>query len=151
MTKTTTNKERIIRLSARFTPKETAEIVGTSVAYVYNVLSKHYNGLGRPGRPSLNLKNYIDAHRIGITDKKELAAYFGVSRWTINRFEGRPETRLYLERYLKFREEGVYLVDLRKELSGILEMLEMFEPKSRTTRTVRALIAQIDKYDKQDN
>lgn len=125
--------------------------MGTSTAYVYNVLSKHCKCLGRADRPVLSLENYIDAHRIGITDKKKLAAYFGVSRWTINRFEGRPETRLYLERYLKFREEGVYLEDLRKELSGILEMLEMFEPKSRTTRTVRALIAQIDKYDKQDN
>lgn len=125
--------------------------MGTSAAYVYNVLSRHYKCHSAPSRAVLNLENYMDAHRIGIKDKKELAAYFGVSRMTINRFEGRPETRLFLDRYIKFREEGTYLKDLRKELSGILEMLEMFEPKSRTTRAVSALIVQIDKYDKQDN
>lgn len=70
---------------------------------------------------------------------------------TINRFENKPEIKEYFERYMRFREDETYLKNLRKELSGILEMLEMFEPETMTTKTVKAIIAQIGKYDKKDN
>lgn len=83
--------------------------------------------------------------------KNDLAAFFGVSRMTINRFENKPELKEYFNRYMRFREDGMYLINLSRELSGILEMLELFEPGTKTTKTIKALIEQIGKYDKKDN
>lgn len=130
-----------------FTPEEIAENIGVSVYYVNRVIKAHTANL----RPLLTLQNYVAAHRQGITKKNDLAAYFGVSRWTINRFESKPEIKEYFERYMRFREDETYLKNLRKELSGILEMLEMFEPGTKTTKTVKALIDQIGKCDKKNN
>ncbi len=130
-----------------FTPEEIAENIGVSVYYVNKVIKAHTAVL----HPPLTLQNYVAAHRKGITKKNDLAAYFGVSRWTIKRFENKPEIKEYFERYMCFREDGMYLKNLRKELSGILEMLEVFEPGTKTTKTVKALIEQIGKYDKKDN
>lgn len=142
-----TAKERIIEQYGVFTPEEIAENIGVSVYYVNRVIKAHTAIL----RPPLTLQNYVTAHRLGLTKKNDLAAYFGVSRMTINRFENKPEIKEYFERYMRFREDGMYLKNLSHELSGILEMLEMFEPGSKTVRTVKAIIDQIGKYDKKDN
>ncbi len=142
-----TVKESIIEQHGMFTPEEIAENIGVSVYYVNRVIKAHTANL----RPSLTLQNYASAHRQGITRKCDLARYFGVTRMTINRFENKPEIKEYFERYMSFREDGMYLKNLSRELSGILEMLELFEPDSRTTRTIKALIDQIRKYDKKDN
>lgn len=130
-----------------FTPEEIAENIGVSVYYVNRVIKAHTANL----RPSLTLQNYVSAHRQGITKKNDLALYFGVSRMTLNRFENKPEIKEYFERYMQFREDGMYLKNLSQELSGILEILELFEPKSRTAKTVKAIIGQLKKYDKKDN
>lgn len=142
-----TAKERIIEQYGTFTPEEIAENIGVSVYYVNRVIKAHTADL----RPPLTLQSYAAAHRQGIIRKCDLAAYFGVSRWTINRFENKPEIKEYFERYVRFREDGIYLMNLIKELSDVLEMLEMFEPESRTLRTIKALIDQLKKYDKKDN
>lgn len=142
-----TAKERIIEQYRVFTPEEIAENIGVSVYYVNRVIKAHTANLRLP----LTLKNYVAAHHQGITKKNDLAVYFGVSRWTINRFESKPEIKEYFERYMRFREDGMYLKNLRKELSGILEMLELFEPGTKTTKTVKDLIDRIGKYDKKDN
>lgn len=142
-----TAKERIIEQYGIFSPEEIADNIGVSVYYVNRVIKAHTANL----RPSLTLKNYVAAHHQGITKKNDLAVYFGVSRWTINRFESKPEIKEYFERYMRFREDGMYLKNLRKELSGILEMLELFEPGTKTTKTVKDLIDRIGKYDKKDN
>lgn len=130
-----------------FTPEEIAENIGVSVYYVNKVIKAHTANL----RPPLTLQNYVAAHRQGITRKCDLVRYFGVSRWTINRFENKSEIKEYFTRYIHFREEGMYLKNLSWELSGILEMLEIFEPETKTTKTIKALIDQIEKYDKKDN
>lgn len=142
-----TAKERIIEQYGVFTPKEIAENIGVSVCYVNQVIKAHTAVL----HPPLTLQNYVAAHRKGITKKNDLAAYFGTSRWTINRFEKKPEIKKCFARYMRFREDGMYLMNLSRELSGILEMLELFEPGTKTTKTVKALIDQIKKYDKKDN
>ncbi len=148
MPKTPTAKERIIELSRTFTPVEIAEIIGTSISYVNKVLR---NADTSENKPLLTLQNYVAAHCKGITKKNDLAAFFGVSRMTINRFENKPELKEYFNRYMRFREDGMYLINLSRELSGILEMLELFEPGTKTTKTIKALIEQIGKYDKKDN
>lgn len=142
-----TAKERIIEQYGTFTPKEIAENIGVSVYYVNRVIKALTANL----RPPLTLQNYVAAHRQGITKKNDLAAYFGVSRMTINRFENKPEIKECFERYMRFREDGTYLKNLSHELSGILEMLEMFEPGTKVTKTVKDLIDRIGKYDKKDN
>lgn len=142
-----TAKERIIEQYGTFTPEEIAENIGVSVYYVNRLIKAHTANL----RPLLTLHNYVTAHRQGITKKNDLAAYFGVTRMTINRFENKSEIKGYFERYMRFREDGMYLKNLSKELSDILEMLELFEPGTRTTKTVKAIIGQIKKYDKKDN
>ena len=142
-----TAKERIIEQYGVFTPEEIAENIGVSVYYVNRVIKAHTTNL----RPPLTLQNYVAAHSQGITKKNDLAAYFGVTRMTINRFENKPEIKEYFERYMRFREDGMYLKNLSQELSGILEMLELFEPKSRTAKAVKAILDQIRQYDKKDN
>ncbi len=142
-----TAKERIIEQYRVFTPEEIAENIGVSVYYVNRVIKAHTANLRLP----LTLKNYVAAHHQGITKKNDLAVYFGVSRWTINRFESKPEIKEYFERYMRFREDGMYLKNLSQELCGILEMLELFEPKSRTAKAVKAILDQIRQYDKKDN
>lgn len=142
-----TDKERIIEQYGTFTPKEIADNIGANVYYVNKVIKAHKANL----RPSLTLQNYVAAHRQGITRKCDLARYFGVARMTINRFENKPEIKEYFEKYMRFRADGMYLKNLSKELSGILEMLELFEPGTKTTKTVKALIDQLKKYDKKDN
>lgn len=117
------------------------------IYYVNRVIKANTANL----RPPLTLQNYVAAHRQGITKKIDLAAYFGVTRMTINRFENKPEIKEYFERYMRFREDGMYMKNLSHELSGILEMLEIFEPGTRTTKTVKALIDQLKKYNKKDN
>ncbi len=141
-----TAKEQIIELSGTFSPKEIAKIIGVSIYYVNKIIKANTANL----RPPLTLQNYVAAHRQGITKKYDLAAYFGVSRWTINRFENKPEIKEYFERYIRFREDGMYLKNLSQELSGILEMLKIFEPGTKTTKTIKALIDQIGKCDKKD-
>lgn len=142
-----TAKELIIKQYGIFSPKEISENIGVSVYYVNRVIKAHKANL----RPPLTLQSYVAAHRQGITRKCDLAAYFGVSRWTINRFENKPEIKEYFEQYMRFRADGMYLKNLSKELSGILEMLELFEPGTKTTKTVKALIDQIGKCAKKDN
>lgn len=142
-----TAKERIIDLYGTFSPNEIAEIVGVSVYYVNKVIKAHTVVL----HPPLTLQNYVAAHHQGITRKCDLARYFGVTRMTINRFENKSEIKEYFARYMRFRKNGMYLMNLSLELSGILEMLEIFEPETKTTKTVKALIDQIKKYDKKNN
>lgn len=60
-----TNKERIIKLSNSLPPNEVAEICPKT----------------------LTIQAYLEAIQMGITNKEELAEFFGVSRMTINRFE----------------------------------------------------------------
>lgn len=142
-----TKKERIIYFSGFLPPKEVAKEVGVSVSYVNRVMKAYTANL----TPSLTLQNYVAAHRQGITRKCDLARYFGVTRMTINRFENKSEIKEYFARYMRFREDGMYLSNLSRELSGILEMLEIFEPDTKTTKTIKALIGQIGKCDKKDN
>lgn len=141
-----TAKERIINLCGTSSPEEIAEIIGVSVYYVNRVIKAHSANL----RPPLTLQNYVEAHHQGITRKNDLAAYFGVSRMTINRFENKPEIKEYFAKYMHFRK-GMYLANLQEELTEILEMLEIFEPESSTTRTIKTFINQIKKYDKKTN
>lgn len=131
-----------------FSTVDIAKNIGTSVQYVNKVLR---NAATSENKPPLTLQNYVAAHRKGITKKNDLAAYFGVSRWTINRFENKTEIKEYFEKYMRFREDGMYLKNLRKELSGILEILELFEPGTKTTKTVKAIIDQLKKCDKKNN
>lgn len=146
MSKEPTKKERIIDLCDIFPPEKIAKIIDGDIYYVNKVIKDHKANL----KPSLTLQNYAAAHRQGITKKNDLAAYFGVSRMTINRFENKPEIKSYFEKYIKFRK-GVYLENLALELSGIMEMLEIFEPKTKTTKNIKALIDLIKKFDKKAN
>ena len=107
MPKTPTAKERIIELFRTFTPVEIAEIIGTSISYVNKVLR---NATTSENKPLLTLENYVKAHCKGITKKNDLAAFFGVSRMTINRFENRPEIKHHFARYMELRNNG-YCID----------------------------------------
>lgn len=75
-----TNKERIIKLSKSLPPNEVAEICNVSAGYVYRVLRELCP-------KTLTIQAYLEAIQMGITNKEELAEFFGVSRMTINRFE----------------------------------------------------------------
>ena len=90
-----TDKERIIEQYGIFTPEEIAENIGVSVYYVNKVIKAHTANL----RPSLTLQNYVAAHRKGITKKNDLAAYFGVTRDAIYKFEHKPQIKSILEKY----------------------------------------------------
>jgi hypothetical protein len=77
-------------MSGTFTPAEIAETIGTSVQYVNKVLK---NATTSENKPRLTLQSYAAAHRRGITKKNDLAAFFGVSRMTINRFENKCKAK----------------------------------------------------------
>lgn len=77
-----TNKERIIELSKHLNPNEVAEICSVSAGYVYRVLRAHHP-------KTLTLTNYLNVLQRGINNKKDLAAFFGVNRRTLLRFEQR--------------------------------------------------------------
>lgn len=131
-----TAKERIIEQYGVFTPEEIAENIGVSVYYVNRVIKAHTANL----RPSLTLQNYVAAHRI--TKKNDLAAYFGVTRDAIYKFEHKPQIKSMLERY-----KNIVGIDpikrLEHEMSEILSVLIECEPNSKTTSTIKQLLKAI--------
>ena len=133
-----TAKERIIEQYRVFTPEEIAENIGVSVYYVNRVIKAHTANL----RPSLTLQNYVAAHRKGITKKNDLAAYFGVTRDAIYKFEHKPQIKSMLERY-----KNIVGIDpikrLEHEMSEILSVLIECEPNSKTTSTIKQLLKAI--------
>lgn len=142
MPKTATKKERIIELSDTFSPKEIANIVGTSVSYVNKIVKCFVSS---SDTPSLTLKSYIDAHCKGITKKKDLAAFFGVSRMAIYRFENRPEIKFHFEQYMKLRRCGYHLYEIKKSISDIFETISIFEPDSRQTMCFKQIMTILEK------
>lgn len=133
-----TAKERIIEQYGVFTPEEIAENIGVSVYYVNRVIKAHTANL----RPPLTLQNYVAAHRKGITKKNDLAAYFGVTRDAIYKFEHKPQIKSMLERY-----KNIVGIDpikrLEHEMSEILSVLIECEPNSKTTSTIKQLLKTI--------
>ncbi len=148
MPKNPTVKERIISLSDNFSPAEIAVMIGTSVQYVYKVLK---NAPTSANKPPLTLQNYVMAHRKGITKKNDLAAFFGVSRMTINRFENRPEIKQHFARYMELLNNGYDFRDLLRLSNSILETILPFERGSVVVSTLTQVIALLSKCDKKDN
>lgn len=139
-----TVKESIIEQHGIFTPAEIAENIGVSVYYVNRVIKAHTANL----RPSLTLQNYVAAHRQGITKKNDLAAYFGVTRDAIYKFEHKPEIKSILEKY-----KNIVGIDpikrLEKEMDEILSVLIECDPNSKTALTIKKLLKVISA--KRDN
>jgi len=148
MPKTPTVKERIISLSKNFSPAEIAEIIGTSVQHVNKTIQK---AITSKSKPLLTLANYVAAHRMGIKCKNDLAAFFGVSRMTINRFENRPEIQRHFARYTELRNNKYDLKETLQHLTSIYETLAIFEPESKTAKRINQAIALLSKCDKKDN
>ncbi len=148
MSKTPTVKERIIELSRTYSPDEIAEFIGTSIQYVNKVLR---NAATSENNPLLTLQNYIMAHCKGITKKNDLAAFFGVSRMTINRFENRPEIKHHFARYMELRNNGYCIDQITHHLTQILETLSLFEPNSGITNNLKQAVAILIKCDKLTN
>ena len=148
MAKMLTTKERIIELSRMLSPVEIAVTIGISVQYVYKVLR---NAATSENKPLLTLENYVVAHYKGITKKNDLAAFFGVSRMTINRFENRPEIKQHFSRYMELQNNGYELNKLLQHSTAILETIIPFEPGSEVAATLRQIINLLSKCDKKDN
>lgn len=144
MSKEPTVKERIINLSGTFSSAEIAETIGTSVQYVNKVLR---NVDTSENSPLLTLENYVVAHRKGITKKNDLAAFFGVNRRTINRFENRPEIKQHFARYMELRNNGYYIDEVTHHLTEILETLSLFEPNTDITNNLKQAVAILTKCD----
>ncbi|MDO4334947.1 MAG: hypothetical protein Q4C37_03845 [Bacteroidales bacterium] len=150
-----TKKERIIHLSEFLNVYEVAQSVDTTVPYVKKVLSETKR-TAKPIEPgnflSLTIENYVTAYyRMGITRKKDLAAFFGVSRMTINRFENRPEIKQYFMCYMELRSNGYDIEDVLQRLTSIHETLAIFEPKSDRTQRVSQAIELLTAVPKKDN
>lgn len=143
-----TTKERIIELSRTFSPGEIAEFIGTSIQYVNKVLR---SATTSKNKPLLTLQNYVMAHCKGITKKNDLAAFFGVSRMTINRFENRPEIKHHFARYMELRNNGYCIDQITHHLIQILETLSLFEPNSDITNNLKQAVAILTKCDKLTN
>lgn len=148
MPKELTVKDRIIDLSRTFKPAEIADIIGTSVQYVNKILR---NASTSENKPLLTLKNYVMAHRKGITKKHDLAAFFGVSRMTINRFENCPEIKHHFTRYMELRNNGYYIDEVTHHLTEIIETLSLFEPNTDITHNLKQAVAILTKCDKLTN
>lgn len=82
------------------------------------------------------------AHRKGITKKNDLAAYFGVTRDAIYKFEHKPQIKSILEKY-----KNIVGVDpikrLENEMSEILSVLIECEPNNKTRSTIKQLLKAI--------
>lgn len=148
MSKEPTVRERIISLSGTISPAEIAETIGTSVQYVNKVLR---NAATSENKPLLTLENYVTAHRKGITKKNDLAAFFCVSRMTINRFENRPEIKQHFTRYTELQNSGYELNKLLLHSTEILETIIPFEPGSVVASTLQQVITLLSKCDKKTN
>lgn len=148
MRKELTVKERIIELSRTLSPAEIAETISTSIQYVNKVLR---NARTSENKPPLTLQNYVAANSKGITKKNDLAAFFGVNRRTILRFENRPEIKQYFARYKELRNNGYELNKLLQHSTAIFETILPFEPESTVASTLRQVIAILSKYDKKTN
>lgn len=148
MPKELTAKERIIELSRTLSPAEIAETIGTSIQYVNKVLR---NAPTSDNKPLLTLENYVAAQRKGITKKNDLAAFFGVNRRTILRFENRPEIKQHFARYIELQNSGYELNKLLQQSTAILETITIFESDSTVTSTLRQVITLLSKCDKKTN
>lgn len=149
-----TAKERIIDLSTWFNTSDVAEIVGTTVAYVKKVLSENKHAaksIERVNPPALTIKNYVAAHRMGITRKNDLAAFFGVNRKTINRFENSRGTQQHLAHYMELHVNGYDLNEVLQRLTSIHETLVIFEPESDITQKVTQAIELLTAVPKKGN
>lgn len=91
------------------------------------------------------------AHRKGITKKNDLAAFFGVNRRTINRFENRPEIKHHIIRYMELRNNGYYIDEVTHHLTEIIETLSLFEPNTDITHNLKQAVAILTKCDKLTN
>lgn len=148
MPKELTVKERIIELSRTLSPAEIAETIGTSIQYVNKVLR---NVPTSKNKPFLTLENYVAAQRKGITKKSDLAAFFGVNRRTILRFENRPEIKQHFARYIELQNCGYELNKLLQQSTAILETITIFESDSTVASTLRQVITLLSKCDKKTN
>lgn len=148
MPKELTVKERVIELSRTLSPAEIAETIGTSIQYVNKVLR---NAPTSENKPLLTLENYVAAQRKGVTKKNDLAAFFGVNRRTILRFENRPEIKQHLARYIELQNCGYELNKLLQQSTAILETITIFESDSTVTSTLRQVITLLSKCDKKTN
>ena len=148
MRKELTVKERIIELSRTLSPAEIAESIGTSIQYVNKVLR---NAPTSDNKPLLTLENYAATQRKGITKKNDLAAFFGVNRRTINRFENRPEIQHHFARYMELQNRGYELNKLLILSTDVLETVLPFEPKSAVASTLRQVITLLSNCDKKTN
>ena len=135
-----TKQDRIINLSAYFTPDEVADIVGSSHAYVYNVLSKHRKSTLNPNKRALSLENYINAYHIGITAKADLAAYFEVSRMTLNRFENKTGISIKLKEYINLCKNKYNFSNIHSQLLYIYEFLLLFEKGSNREKQIKKIL-----------
>lgn len=144
MRKELTVKERIIELSRTLSPAEIAETIGTSIQYVNKVLR---NAPTSDKKPLLTLENYAAAQRKGITKKNDLAAFFGINRRTILRFENRPEIKQHFARYMELRNCGYELNELLQRSTDVLETITPFESDSAVASTLRQVITMLSKCD----
>lgn len=141
-----TSKETIVRLFK--IGKSATDIIrdyNFPKATVYAAISEYKNTIIHQ---DLTINNYVAAHRMGITRKKDLAAFFGVSRMTINRFENRPDIREHFNRYIKFQNKDYGLEEILMHLVSILETLTIFEPENQTAQFIRKAIKLLQKCDK---
>lgn len=140
MAKTPTVKERVLNMAEDFCPKDIANHIGTSDSYVKRIIA---NTSLNDFKPPLTLENYGRALYNGITLKKDLAVYFGVTRMTINRFENQHKT--IIKRYKQLKSSNYSLVDIKKQLSEIIEVVSIFEPDCNATRLLKQALSKIAK------
>ena len=109
------------------------------------------NAATSENKPLLTLQNYVAAHCKGITKKNDLAAFFGVNRRTINRFENRPEIKKHFVRYMELHNNGYYIDEVTHHLIEIVELLSIFEPNSDITNNFKQAVTILTKCDKLTN
>ena len=149
MSRKETSKEIIVRLFKN--GKSATDIIreyNFPKATVYAAISEYKKTIIHQ---DLTINNYVAAHRMGIRSKNDLAAFFGVSRMSINRFENRPEIKHHFARYMELQNSGYELNKLLQYSTAILETITPFEPDSAVTSTLRQVITLLSKCDKKNN
>jgi len=121
-------------------PGRDSKICRSSIGYVNNVFAQSKKADSGTNKPPLTIANYVAAYRMGVRLKNDLAAFFGVSRMTINRFENRPEIKDYFSQYIELRNNGYNLTELLQHLVSIHKTLSIFEPDSKTAQSVKQAI-----------
>lgn len=144
-----TSKETIVRLFK--IGKSATDIIrdyNFPKATVYAAISEYKKTI-IPKKLTIN--NYVAAHCMGITRKKDLAAFFGVNRKTINRFENSRRTQQHLTHYMELQGNGYDLNEVLQRLTSIHETLVIFEPGSYITQKIAQAIKLLTDVPKKDN